>query len=336
MTDPRRPVVSLPAVLLVAALVLTACAPFGDGARPASPAPLAIRGSTATIEIAPVLLAARDYYPAGAEVRNGGIGNLVGAAPVASLGKTGTADIATHAETQALRYSLDHPDIRIILTVAEGYYRIVARRSAGIAAIADLRGKRIAALPATSSAYFLARMLAQAGLQTSDVEIVRITPIENMAKALAKGTVDAVAIWEPYSGNAADLLGADALELDGRGVYRELFNLNSTAARLADPTERARIVAFVRAVIAASAAIAADPRDAQALVTTTARFSPEEVARAWPHLAFPAALPADLLDVLVGEEKWLAQQDERAPRSREALARLIDASIYEEAQNPAR
>ena len=46
------------------------------------------------------------------------------------------------------------PGLRIILTVSEGYYRIVARRSAGISSLADLKGKRIATFPSTSSAYY--------------------------------------------------------------------------------------------------------------------------------------------------------------------------------------
>lgn len=319
------------AALLLLLSLLTGCAPGPVRTPPPASPPLAVRGSTATVEIAPVLLAARDHFPEGAEVRNGGIPNLVGAAPVAGLGDNAAADVATHAETQALRYSVTHPDIRIILTITEGYYRIVARRSAGIAAIADLKGKRIAAIPTTSSGYFLARMLASEGLSVNDVTIVRITPIEDMAQALADRRVDAVAIWEPHADNGVRAIGGDLVELSGAGRYRELFNLNSTAANLADPVKRARIVRFVRAIIAATAAMKANPRAAQALAAGTAGFTADEVARSWPHLAFPAALPADLLDILVEEEKWLAAQDRRTARSREELAKLIDSSILEEA-----
>lgn len=293
--------------------------------------PLAVRGSTETVEIAPVLLAERHHYPEGAVVRPGGIGNLVGAARTPGFGEDGPADVATHAETQALRYSVKHPDIRIILTVAEGHYRIVARRSAGIARIADLRGKRVATLATTSAGYFLGRMLALDGLTFADVEPVRISPIADMAKALERREVDAVAIWEPFSDNAARLLGDDRVEFSGRGVYRELFNLNSTAANLADPEKRRRIVAFVRAIIDASAALRNDPTRAQALVAATSGFTQDEVARSWKHLDFPASLPGDLLDVLVEEEKWLSEQERRAARPRKALAQLIDGSIYEEA-----
>lgn len=321
------------AMFAVLAAGLAGCVNSAKESAGAAP-PLAVHGSIATLEIAPVLLAAQDHYPLGAVVRNGGIGNLVGAAPVEGLGDNGPADVATHAETQALRYSVDHPDIRIILTATEGRYRIVARRSAGIVSLADLRGKRIATLPNTSAGFFVARMLAQAELSYDDIEPMRISPIEGMADALARREVDAVAIWEPHAGNAAQVLGDDAIEFWGDGVYRELFNLNTTAAALADPVRRRRIVEFVRGVIDASDAIRDDAGPAQALVASTAGFPADQVSRAWPTLTFSASLPGDLLDVLVAEEQWLAAQDGRAPRSRDALSRLIDPSVLEEARQP--
>ncbi|MFA5962584.1 MAG: ABC transporter substrate-binding protein [Sphingomonas sp.] len=279
----------------------------------------------------PVLLAARDHYPAGAVVTNGGIANLIGEAALPELGKDGLADVATHAETQALRYSVAHPEIRIILTVTEGRYRIIARRSAGIARMADLKGKRIATLATTSAGYFLARMLAQDGLSFADITPVRISPLEGMAAALKRREVDAVAIWEPYGGHAARALGDDIVIFPGDGIYRELFNLNTTAANLADPIKRRQIVGFVRAIMVASTRIRRDPTSARALVAARAGFRAEDVARSWPTFAFPAALASDLLDVLTEEEKWLAVQNRRPPRSREALSHLIDSSVYREA-----
>ncbi|MBC2778887.1 ABC transporter substrate-binding protein [Parasphingopyxis marina] len=320
--------IGLAGTMAVATPLFAACITPPDP-RPGSAAPLAIHGSQHTVEIAPVLLTAHTLYGAEYSVRDGGIPNLVGVTEP-SFGEAGVADIATHAETQALRYSVDHPGVRIILTVTEGHYRIVARRSAGIERIADLEGKRIATLAPTSAGYFLGRMLARAGLTISDVDAIRVS-VDEMDEALANREVDAVAIWEPFAGNAAEVLGEDIVEFSGEGIYRELFNLNSTAANLADPAKRARIVAFVRALIDASEQMGEEPGEAQALVAAAAGFRPDEIVRSWPYLSFPAALPDDLLDVLVEEELWLAEQSGRPPRSREELSGLIDPSIYEEA-----
>jgi NitT/TauT family transport system substrate-binding protein len=292
--------------------------------------PLAIYGNKQTFEIAPVLVAAEEMQ-LGAPVRMGGIPNLVGEPGAAGFSDPGEADLATNAETQLLRASVKHPELRIVLGVSEGLYRVVARRSAGIATLADLKGKRVASIAPTSAGYFLDRMLRRAGLSLGDVQVVPIVPLSGMTEALRKGEVDAVAIWEPEAARSARLLGDDLVEFSGEGTYRELFNLNTTAARLAAPETRARIVRFVRRVMDATAALNADPAHAQALVAAAGHFDPGDVAAGWPHHRFTATIPADLLDVMTEEEQWLASRDKRPARGREELARLIDTGVYEEA-----
>jgi NitT/TauT family transport system substrate-binding protein len=295
------------------------------------PGPIAVYGNKQTFEIAPVLLAAEDHFPGEATVRMGSLANLVGAPPVPGFGEEGEADVATNAETQLLRYSVDHPNLRVILGVSEGLYRIVARRSAGIRSVTDLRGKAVATIPQTSSGYFLHRMLTQAGLSFADIEAKPIVPLAGMTEALRSGEVDAVVIWEPESGNAAQVLGDDLIEFSGEGVYRELFNLNTTAEKLADPVARAKLVAFVRAILDASEELRRDPARAKALVVEAGGFSTEDVEDSWKHHRYQPGFPADLLDVMVIEEQWLAAQANRPARSREQLAALIDTSVYEEA-----
>jgi NitT/TauT family transport system substrate-binding protein len=323
----KRMCLSFP--LLLSGVGLSACQT--SLSMPAAVAPISVHGNIQTFEIAPVLLAAERHYSGEATVRMGGIPNLVGAAAIPGYGSQGTADVATHAETQALRYSVQHPDLRIILTVSEGLYRIVGRRSSGISKLSDLRGKRVAAIPPTSSGYFLHRMLDTVGLSAADVKIVPISPLSDMPKALKEGRVDAIAIWEPMSQDAADAIGADAIEFGGKGVYRELFGLNSTATKLADPQTRVRIVAFVRSVIQASDELRRDPARAKGLLVRYGGHSADQVERAWKHQAYPAMLVADLLDVLVEEEKWLAASDGRQPRTRDELSKLIDPTILQEA-----
>jgi sulfonate transport system substrate-binding protein len=315
-------------------LLLGAAALSAVPARAAEPArlpPIAVFGNVTTFEIGPVLLAADRIYPGEAKVAMGGLANLVGVPGVAGYQSEGKADVATNAETQALRYSVDHPNLRIIMTVSEGLYRIVARKSAGIATLADLRGKKIGTVPGTSSGYFLHRMLASAGMREADFTVVPITPLSDMPGALADGKVDAITIWEPEVENAARAIGADAIEFGGKGVYRELFNLNTTAEALADPAQRAKIVAFVRSIIEASRRINADPSIVWPLVVKRSGYSHEVVARSWKHQSYPANIAPDLLDVMVTEEAFLAAQARRPARTRAQLAPLVDTSIIEEA-----
>ena len=312
---PRR---MRPAGLLAGLLLLGMAS---SGAGQSAPAPLTVSGNVTTIEIAPVLLAAQSHREP-VTIGNGGVPDLFGPDRVM---------LSTNAETQALRVSVDNPDLRIIMTVSEGLYRIVARRSAGIETLADLRGKRIATISITSSGYFLHRMLRTAGLDYEDVTVVPVMPLSRLADVIAAGEVDAVTIWEPQMQNVLTRLGEDAIEFSGEGVYRELFNLNTTAAQLADPVQRQRIVAFVRSILAATRQLHDDPRAAWQAVADSSGHERSLVAQTWHHHRYPGGLVPDLLDVMEDEEQFLARQAQRSPRSRAALARLIDTSVLEEA-----
>ena len=135
---------------------------------------LRIAGNMTTIELAPVLVAANGVYPGTVTVINGGIPNLM----------RGEVDAATNAETQLLRQSIDDPSLRVILTEAESFYRIVARRSSGIGSVKDLRGKKIAIAPNTSAHYYLVKSLALAGVEENAVTVVPVTPITRMSTTL--------------------------------------------------------------------------------------------------------------------------------------------------------
>lgn len=298
---------------------------------------LRVYGNLSTLELAPVLLALNGIYPGKAVLEQGGIMSLYDRpGDLPNLVGNGKSDVTTNSETQALRYSVDHPDLRFILTVSEGLYRIVGRRSAGITRLSDLKGKRIATMPMTSSAYYLERMLQTVGLSEADVKIVPFVagssnPLSRIPQALREGEIDAVTVWEPELQRAQDALGEDAIEFFDRTVYREQFSLFTTQANLQDPQMRRRIVAFTRSLIDASGRIRQHPQEVWPLVAQASRQDLKTIERAWPHHCYPGTLMDDLLDVLVQEDVWVAKETGRKPRMRDELARLIDTSVLEEA-----
>jgi NitT/TauT family transport system substrate-binding protein len=303
------------------ALILAGCATRKAAPPPA--APLAVHGALSVVELAPVHLAVENLYPKGTKVRDKGV--------VALLSGETLADVATNAETQVLRESPARPDLRIIMTVAEGHYRIVARKSAGITSVADLRGKRIATLTMSSAGYFLSRELARANMTLADVQVKDVTPFSAMVTQLVNKEVDGIAIWEPYSENALRALGADAIALPSASGYYEIFNLNTTAANLAHPEKRAAMVQLVRGIIDATESMNRNPRRGQELVAEAGNYTVEEVAASWSHQKFVASFAENMLDVMAEEEVWVAAMQKRAPRPREELAKLIDRSVYDEA-----
>lgn len=291
----------------------------------AADAPFTVAVNTNTIEGAPVYVADQGPAGAGFQVINGGVRNLA----------NNGAHAATNAETQMLLVADANPKVRLLLTVAEGLYRLVAKRSAGITKAADLRGKRVAVPRNTSAHYFLVRTLADAGVQENEVTIVG-GPTDQMAQAVVRGDADALAMWEPESQKLIEALGRDGIVFQDNRLYRELFSLYSTTDIMNDSRRRQELIAFVRALIAATAEVKVRPRQYFPLVARVVKLPEDVVARSWEHHAFPAAMPADMLDVLVQEEEWLARTQQRAPRPRARLAGFLDTSVLDEARRPAR
>ncbi len=298
---------------------------------------LRIYGNLSLLEMAPVLLAADRIYSGKTVIKHGGVMSLWGkATDLPSLAASGQSDIAANTETQALRGTLENPDLRFIFTVAECPYRIVCRRSAGIARLADLRGKRIGTMPKSSAAFFLDRMLNTVGLTEQDATLVPFmaktrAPLSLMPQALRDGDLDAVAVWEPQIQKAKLAIGPDAIEFCDPSVYCERFNLCTTEAKLNDPATRKRIVAFVRALIVATDRLQSQPQEGWALVARAAELDIATVKDSWPYLKYPGTLAADLPEVLVLADAWVAKETRRAPRTQSEMLQFVDSSVVREA-----
>ncbi|HXC60906.1 MAG TPA: ABC transporter substrate-binding protein [Steroidobacteraceae bacterium] len=315
------------AVVVLASSCISPGSVVPDKAQPPL-APIRVAGAR-WIELSPVVVAANNFYPQRLAVPSGGVVSIT----------RGEADLATNAETQLLRESVANPDLRIIMTVSESFYRLVARRSAGISKLSDLKGKRVIVPRLTSAQYYLVAMLRSAGLKEEDVTLISMPAPPagqpagkfRSAEALARGDADVMATFEPEPEAAVRLLGKDAIVLQDRKVYREAFNLNARASDLANPEKRRAIVAFVRAVADASNALKKNPRPYLDHISSVIGFSVEEIGWGWPETKFPVKIIPDMLDVLETEESWVAKASNRAPRPRAELAKFIDRSVVEEA-----
>jgi NitT/TauT family transport system substrate-binding protein len=290
----------------------------------AADAQIKIAVNATTIESAPIFLAERSPGVQIVPVPNGRVAmqQLL----------HGDVDAATGSETQMLLNSIAEPGIRIVVTLAEARYRIIARRSAGIRRIEDLRGKKVAATVNTSSQYYLREMLRKAGMRLeSDIRFVNLEG-PDMPAALKRGDVDAVAIWEPHAQNSLEALGSDSVDLQNAAVYRERFNLNTTTRVLQDPAKRRALVEFLRAVSRASDLARRQPVQARALLAPFINTPEATMEHVWNRFVFPANLPGDLPAVLGDVEIFVAAVQYRQPRPRASLSVFIDPSLLSAAK----
>lgn len=113
------------------------------------------------------------------------------------------------------------PVVVLVLDESRGGDQVAARP--GIGSLAALRGRRVGLTLSTLGPYVLSRALEQAGLSLDDVE-VRTMPLAAMGDALARGAVDAVAFFPPYS----ELAYRDGLArrlFDSRAIPGEIFDV---------------------------------------------------------------------------------------------------------------
>lgn len=99
--------------------------------------------------------------------------------------------------------------------------------------VAELRGKRVGFVRATTTHYYLFRMLEQAGLSWSDIQPVNLTPADGQA-AFRAGSLDAWAIYG-YSVPLAKQAGARVLRT-AADILSGNYPYFASPAPLADPT----------------------------------------------------------------------------------------------------
>ncbi|WP_424134244.1 ABC transporter substrate-binding protein [Roseomonas chloroacetimidivorans] len=86
---------------------------------------------------------------------------------------------------------------------------VLVPKDSPIQSIKDLKGKRVGYVRATTTHYYLSRMLAETGLSLSDVQLMNLTPSDGQA-AFRSGALDAWAIYG-YSVPVARQSGARVL-----------------------------------------------------------------------------------------------------------------------------
>lgn len=123
--------------------------------------------------------------------------------------RNGMIDAVSVTLDMALLLQQQGHEPRVVLAVASsnGADAILARP--GVRRLRELRGRRVAVEDLAVSTYLLGRALEQAGLQPSDVHIIRL-PVDQHLRAYETGQVDAMVTYPPF---AQQLLSAGAHEL---------------------------------------------------------------------------------------------------------------------------
>ena len=148
----------------------------------------------------------------------------------------------------------------------------------GIKKLSQLKGKKIAVELGLVDHLLLLKALQSKGMSASDVEMVN-TPTDQTAQALSGGKVDAIAAWQPNSGQALKSLpGSKAIytSADAPGLIYDVLAVNPKS--LAENKEAWKKVIKVWFRIAAYVKDPKNLAEASKIMSARVGLKPEEYA----------------------------------------------------------
>lgn len=166
------------------------------------------------------------------------------------------SELGSSPMTIAMSQGVDIQMFMLAIVIGEAE-SLVARNGAGIASVADLKGKRVA-VPIGSTAHFsLMGALQHEKVPVGEVKIMGMSP-DQIAAAWEQGAIDAAFVWEPAQSRIMKtgkrILGADTTAkwgfptFDGWVVDKEFATKNAK-----------EMAAFARVADEANAAYLANP-----------------------------------------------------------------------------
>ena len=292
----------------------------------------ALRVSTSLdwIEYTPQRYAADNFYKGTSAIQ-------ISTGGVASLARDNSVDVAANAETQGLKQLSGRRSLRLIYMICEAQYRIVANKAKGINSLEDLKGKRVGTLQGTSAGYFINKFLGTVGLEPGQYTVASGNACMRapcgagtLPQMLQNGQIDAFGLWEAAPELGARALGENHIFFQNGSVYREMYALYTTEEKLANPTIRADIVEFVKALNQTLDVYNNNPKEVFAKVAQLVRSDADIVEAVWPEHLWTGRWAPELLEFLVEEDAYLAKEDRRQPIPRADIEKFLDTSILDE------
>ncbi len=127
--------------------------------------------------------------------------------------KNGEIDVGAVADFTNVGSLFTNPTERILArfaTVSDASFKIITKKTSGIHAWRDLKGKKVGLAKGSAIEYLLDRNLLLASVRASDVRIVDALPATT-AELLTTDQADAVILAEPFASNLIGTLGAETI-----------------------------------------------------------------------------------------------------------------------------
>lgn len=225
---------------------------------------------------------------------------------VAAVGDVlqGKADLAATSEVPFVISVMKGDALGMVATVASlsNDNAIIGRRDHAIAEARDLAGKQIGVSFGTSGSYFLRAFLIRHRLPPDSIVLVDLPP-DRIVGALANGSVDAVATWQPISFQAQAALGKNAVSFTEPDAYKTTmiaFGRIEFLKGHVDAMEK-----LVRGILKAEQFMRSHPEETLNLVAEWLKIDVDALRPTWKQFDFRVNLLQSQLITLEDEARWV-------------------------------
>ncbi len=288
---------ALAAVTLAAPLCAGACSRGYSG----PPEPVSI--GTTSSEVNSLILIAEEngYFKAnGIEITRDTYTS--GAAAIGGMLK-GEVDLVTGSEYAFAGQVLGGTDMVTVSAISRSSTEfLLARTDRGIAAPADLRGKKIGVPLESRPEFSLSRYLALNGIAVSEVTLVNVA-VNQSVEALTSGAVDAVTTWEPYASLVREALNGGVVSWSTQQQqpsYSLLMAQRGWQEQHGPLLER-----LMRALSQAQNYTERNPAEARELVRVKLGYDEDYINAIWGQIFFNISLDHALVSAVEDEARWL-------------------------------
>jgi len=197
---------------------------------------------------------------------------------------------------------------------------ILVPANSSIKSIADLKGKKVAVLFGSSSHYGLLKLLKEAGLDSSDLEIIDMAP-PDAKSAFETNQVDAWAVWPPFV-EQEEIAGKGRVLPRGDAFIQSILAARGDFIRQNPDLTRDIVSVLNRA----KQWIRDNPDEAQAIVAKEVNVPLDVVKRAWPRHDWAAQLDEEVITDIQAKAAFL-QSNGFIKNSIDVRKDLIDLSF---------
>ncbi|MCG8551538.1 MAG: ABC transporter substrate-binding protein [Desulfobacterales bacterium] len=242
----------------------------------------------------------------------------------------GKAHVAALTSLCIVRSNFGTSDHVIIGTLCytDNQLKLLARKSAGINRVADLKGKKIAVPQASFAHFYLEKFLLFNGLTLNDVEEVFVGK-RKIPGIIERGLAHATMQHGVPITETKKILGKDYVIFQNSVIHRKTIQILVPRAWLAQHREQAK--GLLRAIIKAENFIKTHTEESIEILAKAKKYDVKDMAHTVRHeMNYYLSLKQSMFTELEGIEQWAFDNNMVERKTPRNYLEMVDYSLLEE------